>query len=188
MNITNTEIHLTVTRNEETGHPIKSNTMKKQVETNTVYIRRFGVVSESSKAYESSNMCNCVESVRAACNELLQIDTYSHEVFVVLSLDKKCRLNAATIITQGTLDASLVHAREVFQTAILNNAASIILVHNHPSGDATPSKEDIEVTRRIIEAGRLLQIPVTDHVILGAKNFKGDNLHSVRRTGILAFD
>jgi DNA repair protein RadC len=66
---------------------------------------------------------------------------------------------------------SLVGAREVFREAIREGASSVILVHNHPSGDATPSPEDIEVTRRLVETGRMLDIPVMDHIILGEKTF-----------------
>ena len=82
-------------------------------------------------------------------------------------------LNAKNVITNhapiftGTLNASLIHPREVFRFAIDNSAASIILVHNHPSGDPKPSKEDVEITQRLMDAGRMLEIPVLDHVILG---------------------
>jgi DNA repair protein RadC len=72
-------------------------------------------------------------------------------------------------ITQGTLDTILVHAREVFAPAITKHASAVILVHNHPSGDPTPSEADIKVTRDLIRAGQLLHIEVLDHVILGQR-------------------
>jgi len=70
-------------------------------------------------------------------------------------------------ISQGTLDTILVHPREVFKSAIAANAAALVLVHNHPSGDPTPSEADIKVTRDLIRAGQLLKIEVLDHIIIG---------------------
>ena len=70
-------------------------------------------------------------------------------------------------VSSGSLNASIVHPRELFQRAILANCAAVIVAHNHPSGDPSPSPEDISLTRKLIEAGELLDIPVLDHVILG---------------------
>jgi DNA repair protein RadC len=72
------------------------------------------------------------------------------------------------VISNGTLDTLLVHAREVFRGAIVMNAASIVLVHNHPSGDPTPSDADVKITRDLIKAGQLLKIELIDHIVLGA--------------------
>ena len=74
-------------------------------------------------------------------------------------------------ITRGSLSASIVHPREVYKAAILHNAASIILAHNHPSGSPSPSREDIAVTERILKAGKILDIPLLDHVIIGDPRF-----------------
>jgi DNA repair protein RadC len=92
------------------------------------------------------------------------------EEFHIVSLDTKNQVIDTHAITVGTLDASLVHPREVFRPAIKNAAASVILVHNHPSGDATPSTEDLAVTRRLESAGELLGIKVLDHIVLGANS------------------
>ena len=90
------------------------------------------------------------------------------EVFQVLLLNTRRRLiGEPEKIADGTLDTILVHPREVFRPAIQNNAAALVLVHNHPSGDPTPSEADIKVTRDLIRAGQLLKIEVLDHVILG---------------------
>lgn len=89
------------------------------------------------------------------------------EQFQVLLLNTRKRLIRAEKISDGTLDTVLVHPREVFKSAIAANAASIVLVHNHPSGDPTPSEADIKVTRDLIRAGQLLKIEVLDHVIIG---------------------
>jgi len=89
------------------------------------------------------------------------------ESFQVLLLNTRKRLVRVEDITEGTLDTLLVHPREVFRLAIVANAAGIVLVHNHPSGDPTPSEADIKVTRDLIRAGQLLKIEVVDHVIIG---------------------
>lgn len=89
------------------------------------------------------------------------------EIFVDLLLDGRHRLLRAVPISVGSLSASLVHPREVFVPAIRESAAGLIVFHNHPSGDPTPSREDIDVTRRLHEVGRLVGIPLLDHVVLG---------------------
>ncbi len=89
------------------------------------------------------------------------------ETFQVVLLNTRRRLIKVETLSRGTLDSILVHARDVFRAAILANAASIVIVHNHPSGDPAPSEADIRVTRDLIRAGQLLKIEVADHVILG---------------------
>jgi DNA repair protein RadC len=89
------------------------------------------------------------------------------ERFCVLTVDTKNVPIAWYQITVGTLDASLVHPREVFKPAILDSAAAIIIAHNHPSGDPTPSREDISVTDRLTEVGKLIGIGVLDHIVIG---------------------
>jgi DNA repair protein RadC len=89
------------------------------------------------------------------------------ETLQVLLLNTRRRLIRVEEITNGTVDTLLVHAREVFRSAISANASAIVLVHNHPSGDPTPSEADIKVTRDLIRAGQLLKIEVLDHVVLG---------------------
>jgi DNA repair protein RadC len=93
--------------------------------------------------------------------------SYPVETFQVVLLNTRRKLIRVERISQGTLDTILVHAREVFKLAIAANAAAIVLVHNHPSGDPTPSEADIKVTRDLIRAGQLLKIEVLDHVIIG---------------------
>jgi len=89
------------------------------------------------------------------------------EQFRVLLLNTQHAVIREVVVTQGILDASVVHPREVFRPAIVESAAAVILVHNHPSGDPTPSPEDREVTHQLVAAGRILGIPVLDHVIIG---------------------
>jgi DNA repair protein RadC len=111
-----------------------------------------------------------VDTPELVC-ELLRPETVNANVeqFRVLLLNARRRLIRVECVGQGILDSVLVHAREVFRPAILANAASIILAHNHPSGDPTPSEADIKITRDLVRAGQLLKIEVLDHVIIGAK-------------------
>lgn len=90
------------------------------------------------------------------------------EHFVVLFLNTKHHIIKHEVISIGSLSASVVHPREVFEAACKNHAAAIIVAHNHPSGDTTPSREDIAVTDRLVKAGKIMDIPVLDHVIIGS--------------------
>lgn len=89
------------------------------------------------------------------------------ERFLCALLDSKNRVFRETVVSEGTLTASLVHPREVFRNAIKEAAASVIFVHNHPSGDPSPSADDLDITRRLMETGRIVGIRVLDHVIIG---------------------
>ncbi len=102
------------------------------------------------------------------------------EQFRVIYLNTKNGIIAEEIIAQGTINATIVGGREIFRKAVQLLAASIILAHNHPSGDALPSQEDIAITRRLVEAGKLLDIAVLDHIIIGRGNFE-----SLKERGIL---
>ena len=103
-----------------------------------------------------------------------------HEEFRVLLLDARNAVLHVEQVTSGTLNASLVHAREVFKPAIDRMAAAVIVVHNHPSGNPEPSREDLEVTRGLSEAGRILGIPLHDHII-----FAGSHCTSLAERGLL---
>jgi len=106
------------------------------------------------------------------------------EAFQVLLLNVRKKLIRMEIISKGLLDTILVHPREVFRAAIVANAAGIVLVHNHPSGDPTPSEADIKVTRDLIRAGQLLKIEVVDHVIIGrATAERAKDYSSLRELG-----
>ena len=96
---------------------------------------------------------------------------YRKEVFKILLLDTKNRLVRIETVSSGILDASLVHPREVFKPAIDHMASSLILMHNHPSGNISPSSQDIELTKNIVAAGKILNIDVVDHIIIGDGKF-----------------
>ena len=115
-------------------------------------------------------------------NRLLSVES-----FQALLLNTRKRLIRVEEISEGTLDTILVHPREVFRAAIVANAAGIVLVHNHPSGDPTPSEADIKVTRDLIRAGQLLKIEVVDHVIIGrATAERAKDYTSLRELGYFA--
>ena len=100
-----------------------------------------------------------------------RLNSNDKEHFMILHLDSKNRIIKDEVISIGTLNASIIHPREIFKSAIKESANSIILVHNHPSGDSEPSAEDEQVTEKLFEAGELLSIKVLDHVIIGKDNY-----------------
>ena len=103
--------------------------------------------------------------------ELRDIKDKKREYFVTVFLNARNQIIQREIVSVGSLSASLVHPREVFAPAIASSAASVILGHNHPSNDCTPSREDIELTRRLVQAGEIMGIEVLDHLIVGSDRF-----------------
>jgi len=138
--------------------------------------RRIAALSERLPAGRITSAAAAIEFCRRHFARLAS--DARQEEFHVVTLDTKNQVIDTHPITVGTLDTSLVHPREVFRPAIKDAAASVILVHNHPSGDATPSKEDLAVTRRLESAGELLGIKVLDHIVLGR-----DSARSIRESG-----
>ena len=109
---------------------------------------------------------SCPEQVYDIAKEILSNKDSEKEHFYILLLDGKNKVKCAKHISTGTLTSSLVHPREVFKPAILGGASSIACVHNHPSSDPSPSKQDIQITDRLQEVGDLVGIPIIDHVII----------------------
>lgn len=112
-----------------------------------------------------------VRGPREAYQLCADMATLEAESFVVLCLDAQHRLIARTEVSRGILNSTLVHPREIFRLAIALGAASVILVHNHPSGDPSPSADDRAITSQLVAAGRLLDLPVHDHIIIGGERF-----------------
>lgn len=113
-----------------------------------------------------------IRSPQDAVNLLMARLRYeTREHFIVLLLSTKNHVLATPTISIGSLNASIVHPREVFREVINHSAASVILAHNHPSGDPTPSSEDIGLTRKLVDAGKILDIPVLDHIIIGNNKY-----------------
>ena len=140
--------------------------MKNQVPAKRVDIVSVYMVKERSIMYESRYITS-PEQVVLMVNEHLKMDRLDRESFIILALDAKCRPTHISTVSTGSLTASIVHPREVFKLAILAKAHSIVAVHNHPSGNPTPSDEDKKITKRLKEAGQLLGIPLLEHIIIG---------------------
>jgi len=104
-------------------------------------------------------------------HEMRDIKGWTKEVFVAFYLDSRHKIISREIVAIGTLDMAIVHPREIFRTAILRNAAAIIIAHNHPSGATDPSMEDTSLTDTVREAGRVIGIQVLDHVIVSNDGF-----------------
>ncbi|HOC00801.1 MAG TPA: DNA repair protein RadC [Verrucomicrobiota bacterium] len=120
------------------------------------------------ESYSEPPLLDTPERVADLLREQNRVYTVEH--FQVVFLNTRRRLIGMQNLSQGTLDTLLVHPREVFRRAIAVGAAAIVVVHNHPSGDPTPSEQDIKVTRDLVRAGQLLKIEVLDHVILGRRS------------------
>ena len=116
---------------------------------------------------EYSNTIKSPADVAALARDVLEMHEMAEENFIILCLNTKNKIAGVHTISIGSLNASIVHPREVFKAALLNNASGIICLHNHPSGDPEPSREDIEITHRLVNAGNILGINVLDHIIIG---------------------
>lgn len=135
----------------------------------TKFAKRVDIVSikmvkEKSISYENRKISS-PDDAQYLCRRFL--DELDREQLIVVSLDTKNQPTSINVASIGSLNSSIVHPREVFKVAILSNANSIIIAHNHPSGDPTPSKEDISITQRLKEAGKLIGIDLIDHIIIG---------------------
>jgi len=125
------------------------------------------MIRESSQGYELSS--RQVRSPESAYRIFQQfgMDEEPEEVMVMIALDTKCKPTGIFEVSRGELSASIAHPREIYKRALLANAANIIIAHNHPSGDPAPSQDDIDITKRISEAGKILGIKLHDHLIIG---------------------
>lgn len=120
--------------------------------------------------------------------QLKDMEELNQECFVIITLNGRNKMIDKHIITVGLVNASLVHPREVFRNAILDNAFSIVVAHNHPTGDLTPSPEDIRITKQLVDAGKIIGINVEDHVIIGKQdNPENNNFLSMREMGVVSF-
>jgi DNA repair protein RadC len=116
------------------------------------------------------------------------VRTLDREVFWVVMLDARNRLKGRPLdVSRGLLDSSLVHPREIFREAVRGGAAAVVLAHNHPSGDPSPSAEDLRITKQLVEAGRIMDIKVLDHTILAIPARDGKEYLSLREEGIVEF-
>lgn len=139
-------------------------TAKKKVPAKRVNIVSLKLVKESSILYKDRSIRSPKDGYHLFKQFLGDLD---REYFVVMALDTKNQPTAINVCHMGSLNASIVHPREVMKVAILANAASILVFHNHPSGLPEPSREDVEVTKRLAEAGKIIGIEVVDHLVIG---------------------
>ncbi len=126
------------------------------------------LVKENAVNYggQDFNINNPYQMYKAMC-DIYHIDRQAEEVLLVICVDIKNRIIGIHEVSRGTIDSSLVNQREVYKRVLLNNAAKIFIVHNHPSGKAIPSNADHLITNKLIKAGELLDIKVLDHIIIG---------------------
>jgi DNA repair protein RadC len=153
------------------GEEMRGNTIPDLLDS--IPDERVNLVREIAARYgERRIMGQSFDSARQVYDHFkIRLGTARQEEFHVLILDNKHRVIEEKMITLGTLNQSLVHPREIFSPAIELRAASIILIHSHPSGDVQPSNQDIEITKRLCEVGKLMGIEVLDHVIIGDDYF-----------------
>jgi DNA repair protein RadC len=121
-------------------------------------------------------------AIAELCSEMRFLD---RESLRVVLLDTKQHLIKVVTVSQGTVNESLAHPREIFKPGIVHSAYSFVMVHNHPSGDPSPSKADIRLTRRTVEAGRILQLQLIDHVIIGNPAPKRNGYFSFKEAGVI---
>ena len=144
----------------------------------TVPVYRIALVREGRQQVTSRRILSPVD---AATIFRQFIGDRDREVFVVMALSTKCDVIGIHTVSIGTLESTQVHPREVFKSVLLQNAATIIVAHNHPSGDPTPSPQDQTVTKRLVQAGSILGVQVHDHIILG----EGERFVSLRDFGLM---
>ena len=150
---------------------------KKPKAAKRVNIVSIKLCKESSVLYEPRFVNNPADAADLVREFLSDCD---REKIIAVCLDTKHQPTAITTISIGTINSSLIHPREVFKTAILSNSAAIILAHNHPSGKPEPSNDDINITKRLVDAGTVLGINVIDHVIIGAANGQYKSMRELR--------
>ena len=132
--------------------------------TKRINIVSIKMVKESSFLYQTRQILSPKDAYEMIKEQLEGLD---REQFIIACLNTKNEPTNITVVSVGSLNKAIVHPREVFKTAILSNAASIMAFHNHPSGETTPSQQDIQLTNRLYEAGELLGIKLLDHLIIG---------------------
>ena len=145
-----------------------------------VSFERVVLIKEKVGRYELPRETRSPEEAYNAIKIITNVQEEAQEVFGILVLNIKNKIVAVHEVSRGALNSSIVHPREVFKPAVLHNAAAIICFHNHPSGDTEPSKDDIEVTKRLVEAGKIMGIEVLDHIIVG-----DDKYTSLKGMGVI---
>lgn len=147
---------------------LTSEKMEKKITAKRVDIVKIQMVKEGSLLYKNRTV-HCPQNGFDLMTQFL--GNVDREHFIVMCLDSKNNPTALNVCHVGSLNSSLVHPREVFKPAILSNAASIMIGHNHPSGNSEPSEADFIMTKKLVAAGEILGIEVLDHIVMGDKEF-----------------
>ena len=142
--------------------------------TNISAIRLRMEFTECAEQLGAYGRLNSPHKIASAFKQLTRMQESPSEEFWALFLSSKLEITGVEMISKGSLNTSIVHPREVYKSAVLHNSAAICVAHNHPSGDPTPSQNDINITRRLQEAGHILGIEFLDHIIIGGG---GTNIH-----------
>ena len=136
-----------------------------------ITINKICLVKECCHRYDLPRSITCPEDAAQVAMDIFHLEQEAQEVLILISLNIKNMIMGVHEISRGSTSCSIVSPKEIFKTALLHNAEGIIMVHNHPSGDNTPSIPDMKVTSRISQAGRLLEIPLLDHIIVSDTGF-----------------
>lgn len=145
-----------------------------------ITIYNLKVVKETTVKYNLKSSISSPKDAYYLFRDALEMDTLVEEYLYMMCLNTKNEVIGVFRVSQGNISSSIVHPREVFKRACIMNSASIIIAHNHPSGNPQPSKEDIDITRRLVECGKILGIDVLDHIIIGE-----DKYVSLKEKGII---
>ena len=129
------------------------------------------LVKEKGSRYDLEKIIKSPENARDIFNQVLNMNSQAEEILAIITLDIKNQITGVFEVSRGNVSSSIVAPREVFKRAILANSAALIMGHNHPSGICSPSKDDINITEKIMSAGKILGIEVLDHVIVGSENW-----------------
>lgn len=129
------------------------------------------LVKEKCVNYKKFQKLNSPSAIVTALNDLLDLQNMAEEYLYMLALNNKCAVTGIFEISHGTVNSSIASPREIFNKALLIGAVNIILVHNHPSGDVEPSRQDILLTKRVQDAGSLLGVELLDHIIVGFQRY-----------------
>jgi len=129
------------------------------------------IVKETSGRYDVDKKIQCPADIYNIAQNVIRANEYTEENLWLITLDTKHNITGIFTVSTGSLNASIVHPREVFKRAVLQNAASIIICHNHPSGDPAPSQDDVNITKRLYDAGKILGIELLDHIIIGDNRY-----------------
>lgn len=134
-------------------------------------MKKYNLFLEKTEEYKVNVKCNETDKAAEVFRDLLKMDKEAQEIFAMISLDVKKNVVGVFEVSRGSMDRTIVEPAEVFKRALLSNAHTIIIGHNHPSGDPKPSIQDIDLTQRLIKAGKYIGIPVIDHVVIGENRY-----------------